>query len=164
MGNIIDLDIDGSEKQKFRIAKDDNRIIELDLSDTNILVRLNAAIPIINNLSKKWDDLSVAAKDASNAFEDDTELSENAMNHINKFSNAFEGLEKDLREQINYIFDYDVCTPIAQNRSLFDVHNGIFRYEQIVDKLTDLYEKSIKDESENIRKRMTKHTNKYLKK
>ena len=51
--NIIDLDLSVTQKKKFRFDKDDNRILELNVSDMNIIGRISETYPKLNELNEK---------------------------------------------------------------------------------------------------------------
>ena len=48
--------------------------------------------------------------------------------------------------------------------SMYDLFNGKFRFEHIIEKLSDLYGNNMKDEFKAVNARVKKHTAKYTKK
>jgi hypothetical protein len=50
---IIDLDLSITKKKKFRFDKDDNRIVEINTSDMNLMQRVNVAYPKLQALQDK---------------------------------------------------------------------------------------------------------------
>ena len=140
--NIVDIDLSVTKKKQFRIDKDDNRIIELNTSDTNILSRLQKVYPRLDELSEK---ASVLGEDA------DADIK------------VLKEMDEELRKCIDYLFDSDVSSVCAPFGSMFDLFNGQFRFEHILEALFPLYENNIDDEYGKLTKRMSKHTDKYIK-
>ena len=149
--NVIDINIKGIEKQKFRINSDDSKIIELNISDFNIIQRIEKAYPKLEELEKQFLDF----KDVPDT--DDEEM-------LKSMSNKLSTIDNGMREQINYIFDSDVCSVCADNGSMYDLINGEFRYEVIITALSKLYEDNIAKESKKVQARIKKHTAKYSRK
>ena len=138
--SIIDINIDGIKKQKFRINGDPQAVIELNLSDLGIQSRLE------EGLSKLQEEMSKIA-DMNN---DDENLSE-LMKQAND----------KMCEWIDYIFDSPVSAVCAKGGTMYDPFNGVFRYEHIIDSLTRLYTDNLNEEYKKIRSRIQKHTDKY---
>ena len=123
--NIIDLNIEGIKKQRFRINGDPNSVIELNLSDLRIYERLEKGLAKL----------------------------EEEMRKIAQFSNDDEDLSKLLNEAdaamcewMDYIFDSPISSVFSKSGSMYDPFNGVFRYEHIIDTLTKLYTNNINDE------------------
>lgn len=76
-------------------------------------------------------------------------------------SKRFAEIDAGAREKLNFLFDSDVCTPIAGNGALIRLVNGEPLFMLILDILTPLYEADIKVEYEKSRRRIEKHTAKY---
>ena len=83
---------------------------------------------------------------------------------LKSMSDKLSTIDNGMREQINYIFDSDVCSVCADNGSMYDLINGEFRYEVIITALSKLYEDNIAKESKKVQARIKKHTAKYSKK
>lgn len=139
-GNIIDIDLDGVKKQKFRINGDPNAIIELNLSDLGITARLQEGLP------KLQDEMSALAQLPN----DDEHLSE-----------MLKQADQRMREYVDYIFDYPVSEVCAKGGTMYDPKDGAFRYETIINGLIKLYADNINEEYRKIEKRLSKHTSKY---
>ena len=140
--DIVDINIDGIKKQRFRINGDPKAIIELNLSDLNIYNRLE------KGLKELQDTMSEIAKIPN----DDEELSEKLQLADGK-----------MREWIDYIFDSPVSEVVGKGGTMYDPFNGMFRYEHIIDGLTKLYTNNINAEYKKLRLRLQKHTDKYTK-
>lgn len=152
--NVIDINLGIIRKKRYRIDGDDNRILELNTSDLNILARLKETYPKLVDL-------------ANNAFKDlpEVDTSENydfatdeaTANVINTLKDA----DAKMRELVDYIFDAPVSDVCAPSGSMYDPINSAFRFEHIIDTLAALYETNISSEMGNISKRVRKHTDKY---
>ena len=139
--NVIDLNIDGIKKQRFRINGDSNSIIELDLSDLKIIDRLEEGLQKLENEMRKISELSP---------EDE------------KLSDTLAEADAKMREAIDYIFDYPVSAVVAKSGTMYDPKDGMFRYEHIIDALTKLYKNNINEEYKRFQARIKKHTEKYI--
>ena len=62
---------------------------------------------------------------------------------------------------VDYIFDSNVSEVCVPSGNMFDLHNGMFTYEYIIEALGDLYEKTISKEYKARLLKMKKHTEKY---
>lgn len=150
--NVIDIDLSVTRKQRFRINEDDSRILELNISDMNIVVRLRDSYPKLNDL----------AVEVGTLYEDDD--NEDDISEIVKFGNQLESIDNKMRELVDYIFDSNVSEICAPDGSMYDVFNGQFRFEIIIEKLIGLYEENIGAEYKKLSTRIQKHTDKYVKK
>ena len=140
--NIVDIDLSVTKKKQFRIDKDDNRIIELNTSDMNILSRLQDSYPKLDALGTKA--MSIAETDS---VEDTVSI--------------LKEVDGEMRSLLNNIFDSDIADICAPDGSMFDMFNGEFRFEHIVSTLIGLYETNIDNEYKLMVKKIKKHTDKY---
>lgn len=138
---VVDIQIDGIKKQRFRINGDPKSIIELNISDLSISDRLE------KGYKKLQDEMSNIAS----ISEDDDKLSE-------KMAQA----NKVMCEWIDYIFDSPVSAVLCKSGTMYDPYNGMFRYEHIIDSLTKLYTDNINDEYKKLKARVQKYTEKYV--
>ena len=135
--NIVDIDLSVTKKKEFRIYKDDNRIIELNTSDMNILGRLQETYPKLDKLGVK------------------------AMSIYEGEEQVIEHISPEMRKYIDFIFDSPVADVCAPDGSMFDMFNGEFRFEHILDVLIGLYENNLDKEYKLMSKKIKKHTDKY---
>lgn len=145
--DIVDISIAPKTKKRFRIDKDNNKIIELDISDINMVPRLDEMIPKLETITDEYTDVDV----------DDEEDGINAEAKLAALRDA----EKKMREAIDYIFDSNVCDIICGNTSIFSPINGKFKFEYILATLTGLYEENMKVEAGKLQAQISKHTAKY---
>lgn len=76
--------------KEYQIGDDENAVIRINTTDVGILARLNEAVKNIEQIQKKYENAEKA--ESTDAIQLITEC------------------DKDIREQINYIFGSDVCT------------------------------------------------------
>ncbi len=76
--------------KEYQIGDDENAVIRINTTDVGILARLNEAVKNIEQIQKKYENAEKA--ESTDAIQLITEC------------------DKDIREQINYIFSSDVCT------------------------------------------------------
>ena len=155
--NIVDIDLSVIRKKRFRIDGDDNRIIELNTSDLNILPRLKETYPKLMELNKQVAEMSESTEDTSddaNSFDDPK--FDNVINTLTK-------VDKSMREMIDYIFDSNVSEICAPSGSMYDPINGQCRFEHIISCLTNLYETDMSAELDKLSQRTNKYTSKYTK-
>lgn len=140
--NIVDIDLSVTKKKQFRIDKDDNRIIELNTSDMNILSRLQDSYPKLDALGTKAMSIS------------ETDSVEDTVSILKE-------VDGEMRSLLNNIFDSDIADICAPDGSMFDMFNGEFRFEHIISTLIGLYETNIDNEYKLMVKKIKKHTDKY---
>ena len=142
--DVIDINLDGVKRKRFRINGIPGAIVELNLSDLSIVDRLERGMQ------------KLAAEMAAIS-----EISDDDENTSDKLAQA----DQKMREYVDYIFDYPVSAVCAPKGStMFDPNNGLFRYETIIDGLTKLYADNINAEYKKINARLKKHTDKYVSK
>ena len=149
---IINLDLSPIRKKRIAINGDENRILELNTSDLNITTRMRDAYPQLVKLTEQLD----AYSDIKTEITDEESLT--------NVANEWQSIDTKMRELIDYMFDANVSEMCVPTGSMYDPINGKFRFEWLIDILSDLYEKELKSEFNKITKRVEKHTNKYVKK
>ena len=142
--NVVDINLEGIERSRFRINGRPGAIIELNLSD----------LSIVDRLEKGLQRLATEMEKIANIPEDDEAYGEKQRQ-----------ADQRMREYVDYIFDYPVskvCAP--QGSTMFDPTDGMFRYEHIIDGLTKLYTNNLNAEYRKMNARLKKHTEKYVSK
>lgn len=147
--DIIDLDLSITRKKRFRIDGDNDKILELNTSDLNIIARLDDTM-------EKLSELENEVVDSDGLNEDDTELS--------LVADRLKTIDNKMREYVDYIFDSNVSELCAGNGSMYDPFGGKMRYEHIIDTLISLYDANLKKEAISLKNRVEKKTAKYTKK
>lgn len=137
----------GIRTKTFTIDDDPNRVIELDPSDMGVIGRLDEAIPKIDAIMKEFVD---AGKEL-------------AGNGGTGFGTALKELDARMREVVNTVFDYDVCTVCVPKGTLLDVvsDSDKFKFEVIIESLSNVYEDTIIGDLTRVQNRMNEHTKKY---
>ena len=149
--DIMDIDLSGGSKKKFRVDGDINRILELDVADLGIIGRLSESYPKLAELEEQ----------ANNLTNDETEDSIDTMKN---FGDTLKEIDSKMREIIDFIFDSNVSEVAAPTGSMCDFINGSLRYDYIITQLLALYEANMDEELKKIKQNTAKHTAKYTKK
>ncbi len=136
------IDLSAIAKKRFTINDDENKVLELNTSDMNIVSRYEEGY-------KKL-----------------TETIEKISNSKGKLTTAetigyLEQMDKDMRETMDYIFDSNVSEMCCPFGNMFDPINGKFRFEYIIESLSVLYDNELREETDKITKRIKSHTQKY---
>lgn len=150
---IIDIDLSATRRKKFRINGDNNRMLELNVADLNIVTRLNEVYPKLEELSRK------AATELGEI--ETTEDGELTRNGLAAASDTLQDIDKGMRELMDYLFDSNVSEICAPDGSMYDLFNGEYRFEHIINVLSGLYETNMQEEHKKLSKRMQLHTSKY---
>ena len=157
--DIIDLDLSVTRKKRFRFDGDNNRIIELNTSDMNILARLSEAYPKLKEQQDK------AAKIMEGIEIHDTEEATYAdvSKDVATISERLKVIDTEMRGLIDYMFNAPVSAAAAPDGSMYDPYEGSFRFEYIITLLVKQYENNLQSEFNKMSKQMEKHTAKYTK-
>ena len=146
--DIIDIDLSPIQKKKFRLDRDPSRVIELNTSDFNIALRLEKVYPQLLSFADR------ASEKLEGVDINDTES-------YPVISQALKDIDQEMRDLINYVFDSDVADKAVPNGSMYDIFNGKFCFEYVIERLANLYETNFNKEFALMQKRMNKHTAKY---
>ena len=152
---IQDIDLGFVEKKKFRIGGDYNRMLELNVSDMNIYVRYKEVIPKLRSF----------AEEASKKITElpDLEKEENTYEEISTVADFLEDIDTKMRSLMDYLFDSNVSEVCAPSGNMFDPVDGQFRFERIIEKLSQLYTTGFEDEIKKFKTKASKYTKKYHK-
>lgn len=152
--DIIDISLESVRRKRFRIDKDDNRILELDTTDLSIVDRLQTA----------YDKLTEAVNNAFNNVDmSEPEDIDIKSDYVTNFVDSLKTADLDIRSIVDSIFNSNVSEICAPTGSMLDPINGKFRFEHIFDILIPLYETDIASEMTKFNARIQKHTSKYIK-
>jgi predicted ATPase len=146
---IPNIDLSRTERQRFSINNDPNRVIWLNLSDMNIAVRLETYYPQILEV------LDTVQKNLSDVPDTDEGLS--------KLATALTDSDQKLRELIDKLFDAEVSKVCAPEGTMYDLYDGEFRFQHILAALIPLYTTNLDSEMEKMRKKTDKYVKKYHK-
>lgn len=151
--DVVDVDLGFVEKRKFRICGDFNRMLELNVSDLNIFARLNEGYP-------KLQTLMTEAKAKITSIPDDGEMTE----IVGAYATRLTEIDAEMRKIIDFIFDTNASEVCAPSGNMFDPVGGQWRFERIIDKLSDLYANGLNNEFKQLKNRVESKTTKYTKK
>lgn len=151
-------DISLSTKKSFRIDGDNSRIIYLDTSDMNIMVRFNETYPEIQKLAV--DATNRLATIKASKGEDESE----DKSPLDDISEILKEIDKQMRVKVDYIFASEVSDICVPTGNMYDLNNGEFRFEHIIDVLSTLYANNFRAEFKKMQERVKKHTAKYTNK
>lgn len=155
VSDVVDINISSMKKQRFRINGDDDKILELNVSDLGIITRLSELYPKLQELADKASTVGLDEEDAS----DD---SEKFKAQLDKFGKQLKEIDEGMREYIDELFQANVSELCAPYGNMYDVVDGDFRYNNIIDKLSDLYEANIEKETKALKSRLAKRVEKYV--
>lgn len=156
-----------SSRKRYTIDDDPNRVISLDTTDMNIVVRFDEAYPQILDLATEATNRisAISTKDEVDNETGDEEDEENPNRKTEDLSTILKDIDRRMRDKMDYIFASpisDVCEPTG---NMFDpVCDGQFRFEHIIWVLGKLYETNFTAEFDKMQKRLKKHTEKYTSK
>ena len=157
--DVVDINLSEIQSKRFRIDGDDDRILTLNTTDLGILSRLKEAYPKL--ISFTQDAVSKLPEELPEIDENESILEAPAVESI---ISVLKEIDANMRKQIDYIFNSNVSDVCAPDGSMFDPINGKFRYEHIIDKLSNLYSDDISNGMNKISTRVRKHTDKYIRK
>lgn len=160
VNDVVDISLAITKRKKFRIDGDDSRILELNTSDMGIVQRLAEAIPKLKELQEKAVSLSTSAESTPDMNEENINEVAGAYIDIGK---SLRDVDAEMRDLIDYIFDYKVSAITAPEGTMYDLFNGVCRYEHILTVLMALYEENLQAEYSRVESRMKMHTKKYNK-
>ena len=162
--NVKDISL--SSKKSYRIDGDNSRILYLDTSDMNILVRMEEVYPEIEKLAMEAVDKM--AKSRSKIGGDDINTDEESENEItesqsslNDIAEILKEIDSKMRVKLNYIFASDIADICEPTGNMYDPVGGEFRFEHIIEVLTGLYANNITAEFKKMQDKVKKHTAKY---
>ena len=153
--DIIDLDLSITQKKKFRFGNDDNRIVEVNTSDMNLMQRVNTAYPKLQDLQTK------ASKLTEGLDVDDNETEHGALGNLATMAERLSAVDAEMRELLDYMFNAPISAAAAPDGSMYDPFGGSFRYEHIIAVMMSQYEKNLQSEFSKMEKQLKKHTEKY---
>lgn len=152
INNIIDIDLSEIRKKRIRIDGDDNRIVEINISDMGVMDRLQNAYNQLLSLANEYH------------LAEEEEASEDEDTEIAKLIETLKELDVKMRELVDYVFNANVSEMCVQDGTMADPVNGQFKFEYIIEKFLALYDKNFDMEFKKMSKSVSKHTNKYTRK
>ena len=149
--NVIDIDLSALRKKRIRIDGDDNKIIEINVSDMGVINRLQEAYDRLISLANTYN----LQEEESKAEADDDDFD------VGKTVETLRILDKEMRELVDFVFQANVSEVCASDGTMADPVNGQFRFEYIIEKFLAVYDKNFTEEFKKMSKNVKKRTNKY---
>ena len=146
---IIDITM-VSPKKTYRINGDNSKVIELNPTDINVVIRAKEVYSKLNTLAQKAGGLLVDQEDAT------TEKS------LNKIANALKDLDQEMRDMVDYLFDSPVSAVLADGMNMYSPVNGQFWFEHCIEVLSNLYENNFSSEFQQMKNKVNKQASKYI--
>lgn len=147
----INLD-DGLEK--IIINGDEERAIFINVTDFNIVDRW---YEVKENITKLGQELP-------NEMQDELPLNPDGSveeESLAKYGKLIKDLDTSVKEQINYLFNANVTEQVFKGSSAFAVKDGEFYVTRFLNSILPVIQNVINKESENMEKKISKHTAKY---
>lgn len=152
--DVTDIDLGYVEKKRFRVGGDFKRMLELNVSDLNIVARLHTGYPKLQALLKEAQTKITSIPDSG----------ADGMEGLGQLADALTEIDQKMREVIDYIFDTNASEVCVPSGNMYDPVGGQFRFEYIIDKLSNLYTTGLNAEFAKLKNRVEKKTSKYTKK
>lgn len=142
--DIIDINLSAIKKKRIRINGDNSMILELNTSDMGIVSRLHEAYPKLVTLQQSIEELP----------------DEETDDVVEQVSKILVDIDKQMRDYVDFIFGAAVSEVCAKDGSMYDPLDGMFRFEHIIDALSNVYEESFNTEFTKMRNRVDKYSTK----
>lgn len=121
--------------KEYQIGDDENAVIRINTADVGILARLNEAVKNIEQIQKKYE-----SAENTDAIQLITEC------------------DKDIREQINYIFGSDVCTVAFGEINCLSLAGGKPIFENFLEVLIPVMQADFESAQKISNKKVGKYT------
>ena len=149
--NVIDIDLSALRKKRIRIDGDDNKIVEINVSDMGVINRLQEAYDRLISLANTYN----LQEEESNAEEVDDDFD------VRKTVETLRTLDEEMRKLVDFVFQANVSEVCASDGTMADPVNGQFRFEYIIEKFLAVYDKNFTEEFRKMSKNVKKRTSKY---
>lgn len=160
---VVDISLAVTSKTKVRIDGDDSRILEINLNDMGIVKRLSDSVPKLQELTKyavqKLADIELD-ENVGDVDEQSEEI--RGWDGIVAVGTTLDEIDNQMRELIDDIFNSEVAKVCAPDGTMFDMFNGQFRFEIIVEQLSLLFGASVTREANQMSARIHNHVDKYI--
>lgn len=125
----------------FAINGDENRTISIDVTDANLMVRLEEVQSKFVELEEKYQNVDLTETQAKLDF--------------------MKAMEKEIKDSMNYLFNSDVYDTIFNGSSPFSMVNGKMLFERVFEAITPIVVKYAEEEEKKINKRVAKYQKEY---
>lgn len=148
--HVLDIDLPIS-RTKCQFGNDDNRVVYVDLSDFNLISRLNEAYPKLKALAERVAELGQIEPAEGNDI-------------VKAMGDKFTEIDAEMRELVNYIFDANVSDAAMPSGNMYNLYNGDYAFEIIIRAMLAKCTEGYQTEFEKLKKKIGRHTDKYTKK
>ena len=131
--------------KEFTINGDENRVIRFNPSDIAILKRLDEAKDKILEAMQVEKDIEL-------------DVEGKPIESLENASKVVKHIDDTIKEQINYVFDYNVSDVVFGKQSPMANIKGLPLYVRFMESVKPVIESALKEESEKSRKRVNKYT------
>lgn len=148
------IDLTATRRKRFHVNRDagNGGILELNTSDMGIISRLEQLYPRLQKLSQE-----AAVQKLGQQETEDKDILAQTVEALNV-------IDAEMRNIIDEIFDSNVSEVCAPQGTMVDPFNGEFRFEHIINKISELYETNVNTEFKKMAANIKKKTSKYTKK
>ena len=147
------INLSVTRKKRYLIDDDENRVLELNTSDMNIIQRIAEVYP-------KFEALEEKASHIGDGFSPE----DTSVDALKTVGDRLKAVDTEMRNLLDYLFDSNVSEVCAPYGSMYDPIEGDARYEHIINAIIPLYDETISAETKKVKARVKKHTAKYTKK
>lgn len=153
--DVIDVEINAIKKQRFRFNS--GKIVELNVRDLTISYRLKEVYDNLNTMMEQ------VGEKLSSIPEDDLtgDIVESGV--VDKVIDSLKEIDGAMRKEIDKLFDAPISEAVYPHGSMYDPIGGVFAYEHILDKVSQLYENELHNEFSKLKQRVANRTAKYTK-
>ena len=157
--NIIDIDLSALRKKRIRINGDDNKIVEINTSDMNVMGRLQSAYDQLIGLVNEYNTVKLSEEDS-----DEENSADRRDEEIKDLIEKLTDIDLKMRNLVDFIFDANISEVCVDGGTMADPFNGQFRFEWIIEKFLALYDENFTKEFKKMSSNVQKHTGKYTRK
>lgn len=154
--NVISLDLSETKRTKVWVNDDCTKVLELNLTDLNVMSRARDAMSKLDELQAEANELASADVPSEIETEEDEKKVDFAID-------KFKSIDSKMRDLVDSIFDFPVSDVCCDGGSMYDPIKGQYRYEYIIDRIMVLYGDEWEKESKLRKEKMQSHTAKYTK-
>lgn len=128
--------------KEYAVNGDESCVIRFVPSDFGILERMKKSVPVIEGIHQKYAD---------------------SKDDLDNLDDIMSTCDKEIREQINYIFGNDVCTAAFGTTNCLSPVGGNLLYLTFLDAVFPIVEKDISAEQAKVEKNIKKYTSQVKK-
>lgn len=148
---LLNINLEHGKRKRFTIDGDKNRILEINPSDMGIFAR-------VDNFDK------VVSPAIIEFGEKQINMPEGQDFNLAELGEGLMALDKLIREQLDILYDTNFSAIMAPYGTMLDPINGEFRYQYLIDIMSELYNETFTEELKERNDKIREHTKKYVSK